>query len=418
MSSGKDPIIQSLLDLDFYKLTMGQLVWALHSSVRVTYAFHCRTKNVRLDETVPEEALREELEHVQTLRFTEDEIDGLRTNRHYPEGLFTESYLRFLGELRLPPLSVKKKEGGYEILAAGPWPEAIFWETIVLSIMNELHARTLVARSGGPFHEAMSRAWREGGRKLGEKIGLLKSRPGVKFVEFGTRRRFSADWQEYVTSTLKRALPDQLIGTSNVALAGKLGIKPVGTYAHELPMVYAALAGDAEQAVRNAQIRVVHDLLAFYGNKLPIYALVDTFGSSAFYKDLPAQLARDLAGVRLDSGDNVFEAEKAIMAFERLGIDPKCKGCFWSDGLEPQPMLALEERFSGLITPAFGPGTNLTNDLGFPALSIVMKAVEANGRPTVKLSNNPAKATGPSEEIARYRRIFDCEEGDYQECRY
>ena len=232
----REPIIRSLLDLDFYKLTMGQLAWKLHPDVPVKYAFTNRTKDVRLADIVYEGELRAELDHVRGLRFTDDEIAWLRDSEHLKPGFFSEKFLAFLRGLSLPEVSLEETGGQFRLEVAGRWPEAIWWETIVLSIVNELCCR---ADPDDRIPEWA--AWKTGGRLLGEKTRLLKKHPGVRIVEFGTRRRFSREWQEYVLGALIKQMPGQLVGTSNVRLARKFGLKPVGTMAHEMFMIYSGI---------------------------------------------------------------------------------------------------------------------------------------------------------------------------------
>jgi nicotinate phosphoribosyltransferase len=394
------PIITSLLDVDFYKFTMGQFLWRRHRGVPVTFAFKDRSKNVRLPELIREEDLRRELEHVRTLRFKEDELDYLR-------GLdtFKEAFLGFLSGLRLPPVRIRKLKTAYRIEAAGAWPEVTWWETIVLSIVNELYYRAVADRKT---------AWPEGGRRLGEKLRLIESRPDIRFIEFGTRRRFSRAWQDYVVGALakrnrlmkERGRGEPCLGTSNVLQARTHGLAPMGTMAHELFMGAFALASSgSDEDLRASHGRVLREWHEEHGEPLSI-ALSDTFGTGFFFEDWPAEEAGRWKGLRQDSGDPFAFGEKAIAFYERCGIDPAPKTVVFSDGLDAEKIVALHERFSGRIGVAFGWGTNLTNDLGFETLHLVMKLVEADGRPAVKLSDEPGKETGPKRAVARAKRVF------------
>lgn len=391
------PIVETFLDTDFYKFTMACAIFAGLGSVPVRYALRCRTKGTRLAELVDEEALIEQLEHVQALSFREDELDYLRTNPTCPlAGLFRADGL---AELRLADIAIDREGDDLVIEVFGSWSDAILWETFVLSIVNELYARGL-ARERGRKPDDL---WDEGDRRLSAKIARLKG-SGVRIIEFGTRRRFGREWQEHVVNELSAKLPKELVGTSNVALAKRYGLKPIGTMAHELFMVRAALARDDDE-LRASQRRVLDDWTFTYGDALSI-ALSDTFGSDAFFRDFAGERAKRWRGVRHDSGDPFAFGERVIRFYAEQRIDPRTKTIVFSDGLDVEAILKLHERFDRRIGVLFGWGTDLTNDVGLPTLSLVMKAVEAGGRPTVKLSDDAGKHTGPPDEIARYLRVF------------
>jgi nicotinate phosphoribosyltransferase len=395
------PIIESLLDTDFYKFTMGQSV--LYRFGRppesdrqhVRYALTCRTKDARLAELVDEGALREQLAHVRTLRFWHDELTFLHGTGHFD----AIPYLDFLGGLSLPEPEIERIGDGYRLEVEGDWCQTILWETYVLSIVNELYGRGL-ARERGLDPEKL---WDEGDRRLEAKIARLKGTE-AKIVEFGTRRRWCRDWQEHVVNVLSAKLPAHLVGTSNVALAKRYGLKPIGTMAHELFMVQAAMAVD-DVGLRATQGDVLDIWNSHYGDDLSI-ALTDTFGSDAFFRDFAGERARSWQGLRHDSGDPVAFGERVIAFYERQGIDPKSKSLVFSDGLDIDAVLDLQARFADRIRLSFGWGTSLTNDVGLPTLSLVMKAVAWNGRPTVKLSDDAGKHCGPPDEVARYQRVF------------
>lgn len=414
------PIIGSLLDTDFYKFTMAQAAWRHHRDVDVTFGFTNRTKDVRIADTVPLHDLLAELDAVRGLRFTEGEIAYMRDL-----GTFDKAFLGFLMDIELPAVDVRQAGGGYTISTTGPWPVVTFWETIVLSIVNELHYRGVLSSraetEGIPYDEIRERVRLEGCRRFREKVTLLQAHPDIRFAEFGTRRRYSREWQDYIVTALSSkwpcGVPEEIIGTSNVYLAKKIGIKPVGTFAHEMFMVYAGIYGGGDWGLRDSHNMVLRDWWYEYGEPLSI-ALTDTFGSEFFFRDMSESQARGWRGVRHDSGDPFEFAEKTIAFYGHHGIDPRTKTIVFSDGLDPSKVIALHKAFTGRIGVAFGWGTNLTNDLGEKALSLVMKAVAVNGVPTVKLSDNPAKAMGPKADIARYQRVFSHETGTFEECRY
>jgi nicotinate phosphoribosyltransferase len=408
------PIIESLLDLDFYKFTMGQLVFKRYTDVPVTYAFKNRTARVDLAEWISEEDLRAELDHVRRLRFNNSELHYLRGTNEYGERMFGEEYLQFLKNLELPPYALGREETGYRLTFSGRWAEAIYWETLALAIVNELYYRALMSRLS-PFERDVTLA--TGRLRLSEKIRALRQRPDITVVDFGTRRRFSREWQFYVDRTLASELPGQFLGTSDTESALAHGLVPMGTSAHEMFMVMSGIMSESDHSIRASHNRVLQDWWGEYGWGLSI-ALTDTYGTDFFFQDMTAEQARAWKGLRHDSGDPRVFGEKALAFYQRHGIDPREKLLIFSDGLDLETIVQLAEHFAGRIRVSFGWGTNLTNDLGFPALSLVVKAVEANGRPTVKLSDNLAKATGRPEDIERFKRIFGYQGSTYQECRY
>jgi len=407
-------IVRSLLDLDFYKLTMAQLVWRRFGDWPVVYGLTNRTKKVRLADVVDERRLRRELDKVQGLRFGRQELDWLKESPHLKRGFFCDGFLDFLKGLRLPPYELRVNDGQFVLSVKGRWCEAIFWETLMLSVVNELYNHELFRR------EKISGRMiaLDGEVRLRRKLLDLRYwTPDVRFIEFGTRRRYGRDWQAQVLEIILRHGPEMLIGTSNVDLARRFGLKPIGTFAHELYMVCAAAGRDNDDDVRRSHNQVIQNWWQEYGEPLSI-ALTDTFGSEFFFRDFTPQQARDWRGLRQDSGDPFAFGERAIGFYASLGIDPLTKTIVFSDGLDSRTIIALQQRFGGRIRVVFGWGTNLTNDCGYDPLSLVVKATEACGRPTVKLSDNLAKAMGPPAEVERYKRIFGYGGGIDSECIY
>ncbi len=409
-------IIESLLDLDFYKLTMGQLVYLQYSKVPVKYAFKNRSAKVLLPRHISESALRAELNHVRTLSFTPEELLylGEKPKTENGELIFGKSFLQFLAKLKLPPYELTNNGKEFILEFFGPWREAIYWETIALSIINELYYRSL-ARSLGAFQESVGKV--TGVARLHMKISQLKDVPDIRFSDFGTRRRFSRQWQEEVVETCSTKLKNQFIGTSNVALAMKFNLKPIGTFAHEMFMVLSGIFHENDDTIRGSHNQVLCDWWDLYGEPLSI-ALTDTYGTDFFFKDMSADQARAWKGLRQDSGCPFEFGEKAIAFYKRLGIDPLHKTLVFSDGLNVETIIKIYNEFSPRIRVAFGWGTNLTNDLGFEPLSLVVKAVEANGYGTVKLSDNLAKATGKPEDIEKFKRIFGHTVTQNETCTY
>jgi len=404
-------IITSLLDLDFYKLTMARFVWEKYPNTNVKYAFKNRTQDIKLAKIIPTHIIREQIEQVQKLKFTEEELGFLSSQGD----LFPDEFLDFLRNLELPDVSIKVQydesadlngiytPDSFNIETHGPWSTTIFWETIILSIMNELYYSYEV-----PVNDVTD-TLNEGSKRLREKIEKLKANPGVTFSEFGTRRRFSRNWQDGVVASLANALPDQMLGTSNVALAMKYNLKPIGTMAHELFMVmsgaYRARGNDTDGSIVASHNTVLQEWWDLYGVDMSI-ALTDTYGTEFFFKDMTKEQAENFRGLRQDSGDPFEFGENAIKFYEDKGIDPMSKVVVFSDGLNVDTIIELTKRFEGRINTGYGWGTNLTNDLGHKSLSMVVKAVEADGFGTVKLSDNLAKAMGDPVDVERFKNVF------------
>jgi nicotinate phosphoribosyltransferase len=408
------PIITSLLDLDLYKLTMMQFAWRRYRDVRVTYELTNRTKKVRVADFVSPRSIKDELDAASELKFTDEEISYLASSPNIPTGLFKPDFLEHLSRARLSDIAVGVSNGNLTVKPSGLWHESIPWETLILSIENELYYREVVARSGLSIDQVCA----EGDARLSRKIELLSKHPDlIRIIEFGTRRRFSKEWQQHVVTRFIKELGPIFAGTSNVALARELNIAPKGTFAHEMYMVLSRLFGDSDKAIRGSHSRVLREWWDEYGASLSI-ALTDTYGSDFFFKDFTPEQARLWSGLRHDSGDPFAFGEQTISFYQSLGIDPREKKIFFSDGLDAETIVDLATRFGGRIyTPVpFGWGTNATNDLGFPSLSLVVKATRVNGLGTVKLSDNLAKAMGSPEDIERFKQIFDYRNTERVEC--
>jgi nicotinate phosphoribosyltransferase len=314
--------------------------------------------------------------------------------------IFSKEYLQYLKDSKLPRVNVVLDDD-IEIHSQGAWPMVTFWETVVMSEVNEAYFEGYMQAHGVD----PTALYEEGDRRLSEKIAFLKKHPEIKVAEFGTRRRFSLRWQKHVVQRLKSECPENLIGTSNVALAASEDLKPIGTFAHELPMIYAGLAEALGKDIRASHGEFLDDWYELYGDDLSI-ALSDTFSSDFFFADFGKDRAKAWQGTRHDSGDPIEYGEEAIAFYEQHGIDPSTKKVVFSDGLNMRKVEKINEHFKGRLGFLFGIGTDLTNDLGIPALNIVVKATEVNGFSTVKLSDNPGKYTGSEEKIRRYQDVF------------
>jgi nicotinate phosphoribosyltransferase len=412
-----DPIVRSLIDTDFYKLLMCQSVFRNHRDTQVTFSLINRTTSIPLADLVDEGELREQLDHIRTLSLSRGEGTWLRGNTFYGKRqMFRPDFMEWFERLRLPPYHLERVGDQYELTFEGNWPEVMMWEIPALAVLMELRGRA-VLRGMAKFElevlyaRAMTKLW--------EKIETLRELDGLKLADFGTRRRHSFLWQDWCVQAMVEGLGDSFVGTSNCLIAKNRDLEAIGTNAHELPMVYAALAED-DAALARAPYDVLADWQEEHDGNLRII-LPDTFGTRGFLENAPDWLA-GWTGIRVDSGDPAEGAEIAIDWWQSRGEDPRDKMVIFSDGLDVDKIVELHRAFAGRVRPSFGWGTLLTNDFRgltegdrLAPFSLVCKAVSAEGRPTVKLSDNPRKAMGPNDEIARYKRVFGVGEQDEQE---
>jgi nicotinate phosphoribosyltransferase len=405
-----DPIVRSLLDTDFYKLLMLQMIWGLYPNVDATFSLINRTKSVRLADEIDEGELREQLDHARSLRFGKKEMIWLAGNTFYGrKQIFEPDFLGWLSGFQLPEYELRRHDGQYELHFHGRWQDTTMWEIPALAIINELRSRSAL-RAMGPF--ALDVTYARAKAKVWEKVERLRKIPDILISDFGTRRRHSHLWQRWCVEALKEGIGGSFTGTSNVLLAMDTDLEALGTNAHELPMVLAALAGsDAE--LKAAPYKVLQDWQRYYGGNLLI-VLPDAFGTASFLRDAPDWVA-DWTGFRPDSAPPIEGGEKIIEWWRAHGRDPRDKLLIFSDGLDVETIEKAYHHFKGKVRMAFGWGTNLTNDFedcapahndALRAISLVCKVTSANGRPAVKLSDNPEKATGEPSEIERYLRLF------------
>lgn len=423
-NSDGDSIITSRHDVDIYKFVMGQFVWHEgKADVPVTFGLKVRTKGVKLGKIIPKRALEEQLNALAALRFSETELAQLLGMTVDQKGggkrhLFE---IGFVDELKKRHLSdaayelIYLPDGDIKLTFHGPWLTVMFWETAAMAIISELYYWYLWKRMDHTAAE-FSSFYAEMYQRIIRDIKLLKQYPGLTFSQFGHRRRHSRMWEVLVQETFAELIPDQCVAPSNVWLAFKMGQNnPKGTNAHELPMVWATLNGNTNEWIKRSPYDVVERWNRYYP-ELAIL-LPDTFRTTAFLHGAPAQLAHDITGVRIDSKIEEEAIPEFIDWFKASGADPMQKVFIPSDGLTAERMIELYEQFAsqvGVLT--FGYGTQATNQVngilpyetGFHTLSMVIKAIEANGFPTVKLSDNPNKHTGIDEnEIERYSQLFE-----------
>lgn len=395
-----DQHVPSLMNgLDYYKLTMGQLIQARHPEAEVTFSLRNRSTQP-LSRYVLRHHLEERLEMIRERGVDTEAITYLQSLSGSDAQLrFSSDYLEHLETLTLPHVDIQTnpQTGDFDIKTQGDWPSVSLWETVVMSELNELYYTGKIAAEDLSLEAVYS----EGDRRLSDKIATLKRRPDIRFADFGTRRRFSAGWHDHVVGRLASELPDALIGTSNPDLARKYTLEPIGTYAHEMPMVYAALRDKNDDNPLTGQDDLLQDWQKFYRGDLSV-ALTDTFTSEAFFAAFDEEAAHQWQGFRHDSGDPFSFGENVLQLYKTHGIDARTKTIVFSDGLTTESILQLADHFGAKINVLFGWGTTLTNDLGLKANNFVMKATKVDGVPTVKLSDVAGKHTGPADQIARY----------------
>ena len=436
-----DPITRSLLDTDFYKLLMLQFIWKNFPRTRTSFSLLNRSTGVPLGHIVSVDELREQLEATRRLRFHKSELIWLAGNTFYGRrGIFEPGFLEWLErDFRLSDYDLSVADGQLSLRFDGLWTETTLWEIYALSAIDELKTRANLKRLTEfeldiLYARAKTRLW--------GKMERLRGVPGLNVSDFGTRRRHSFLWQEYVVKAMSDVLGASFAGSSNTYLAYKHDLEAIGTNAHELPMALAALANtDAE--LRSAQYRLLELWQQSYQGELLIL-LPDTFGTTQFLLNAPEWVAL-WTGQRIDSKDPYLAGDEYIEWLRLRGCDPRNKRLIASDALDVDAILSLHAYFGGTIgsgaTPAdfhsasdfldeskwiperrirfsAGWGTYLTNDFrncnphgdeSFDPVSLVCKLSEVEGRPAVKLSDNYSKAMGPAAEIERYRRIFGVE---------
>ena len=411
-----DPIVRSLLDTDFYKLLMCQSVFRSKPNTKVTFSLINRSNDIRLADLVDEGELREQLDHVRSLSLSRGESTWMRGNTFYGKRqMFSSEFMDWFETMRLPPYHLSKRDGQYELTFEGSWPEVMLWEIPALSVLMELRGRAVL---GKMRQFELQILYARGMTKLWEKIEHLRKIDHLRLADFGTRRRHSFLWQDWAVQAMTEGLGDKFVGTSNCLIAKNRDLAAIGTNAHELPMIYSALA-QSDEALRQAPYDVLSDWHDEHDGNLRII-LPDTYGTKGFLDNAPDWLAK-WTGIRIDSGDPILGAENAIKWWKSRGEDPTKKLVIFSDGLDVIKISELQAMFYGRVRVSFGWGTLLTNDFrglvpgdALKPFSLVCKAVKADGQPTVKLSDNPNKAVGPLDEIERYKRVFNLSEQSLQ----
>jgi nicotinate phosphoribosyltransferase len=385
-------LIQSLLDTDLYKFTMMQVVLHHFPGAQVEYRFKCRTPGVNLRPHLDE--MKVEFANLCKLRFREAELDYLRALR-FMKSDFVDFLALFQFNEKYLVAGYGEGPGDIDITIRGPWLHTILYEIPVLAIVSEVYFRRTQRQ---PDLE-------EGRRRLKAKIDLVrKVEPEFEFKisDFGTRRRFSLAWQEEVLQTLKREVPEYLAGTSNVWFAVRNNLTPLGTMAHEYMQACQALG----PRLRDSQVFAFDKWAQEYRGDLGI-ALSDTYGFEAFLRDFDMYFCKLFDGVRHDSGDPFEWGERMIAHYRKNRVDPRTKDLIFSDQLSFPLAIEIARRFHGRARTSFGIGTNLTNDLGYEPINIVLKMTECNGQPVAKVSDAPGKTISKDAGYLAYlRQVF------------
>lgn len=388
------PVIQSLLETDLYKFSMLQALLHKYPTNTAQYRFVCRNKPLfPLADLVDE--VNEQLDHLCTLRFAADELKYLAARTYFKPDFI--EYLRIF-QLHRPFIEVRAQGEDLSIVAHGPQVHVMLFEIYVLAIVNELYFRR-----AGVGDLSQGRARLQGKiAQLRDELPKLERRHPLEFSDFGLRRRFSGAWQEEVVATLAAELPAYFRGTSNVYLAKKFDLVPIGTMAHEYLQTFQAVGVQ----LRLSQKAALEAWVQEYRGDLGI-ALTDVIGMDAFLADFDLYFAKLFDGLRHDSGDPVVWGEKALSHYKALRIDANTKRLTFSDGLDVPTMLSLYAHFGDRCQLGFGIGTNLTNDVGATPLNIVMKLVRCNDQPVAKLADSPGKTLCDDETFLAYlRQVF------------
>jgi nicotinate phosphoribosyltransferase len=374
-------IIKSLLDTDWYKITMAQAVYYFCANLDVQYEFINRSPEDKFPEGF-DRLLKQEILDMSNLRLSVAEQEWLvKQNSIYPE--FVEWFRQY--KYKPEELTISLNDGKLSVTIEGKWLSTIFWEVPLLAAISELYYQTNKCHLDINYLE----------HKIDEKKSILK----FDFVDFGTRRRYSYHVQDIVVWRMNQ-LKNHFLGTSNPLLAMKNLVKPIGTYAHEAIM--AMQAGVSVDEVNNFWLQIWARL---YGKSYSLM-LTDTLTTDYFLKTVKDINFRLADGVRLDSGDPIAMGWKIINHYKKLGINPKNKAICWSDNLNPEKAKEIYEEFQDVTHPIFGIGTNLTNDCGHKPLNIVIKMTKCGLKNVIKLSDDEGKETGNKTMIDLIKKMY------------
>ena len=369
------PCIVSLLDTDLYKFNMNQVMFHKHTNLNGTYIFKCRNKDVVFTEEMVEE-INAQIDHLCTLSFTDEELEYLGSLRFIKSDYI--EFLRLWRPLRRYVICDTNTHNGLRIEVNGPLFSVMQFEIYLLEIVNEVYFRMK--------YDYISLVNSAKEKLVGKMNGFRADVYDFNFAEFGCRRRLSREWQDYAVGELVKN--EHCVGTSNVYLAMKYGVKPIGTYAHEFVQMYQGVPG-IQMAYTN-KVAMEEWFDEYQGDNGT--ALTDTLGTDLFLRDFTKLQALCYTGVRHDSGDPIEWGEKIIAHYISLGIDPKTKTLLFSDGLDFDSAQRIYNHFKDRIKVSFGIGTYLSNDTYAKPLNIVIKLQYVNGHPVAKISDTPGKA--------------------------
>ena len=382
------PIIISLLDTDLYKFNMDQVIFHKHTDLCGKYIFKCRNKGIVFTKEMADE-INEQVDHLCSLTFTKKELEYLRSIRFIKRDYV--EFLRLWHPIRDYVTINRTDEGELEIEVSGPLFSAMQFEIYLLEIVNEVYFR---------FRYDYDELLNSAKEKLDKKIAALNDGTYTfRFAEFGCRRRLSREWEDTVVKRLTSET-DKCVGTSNVYLAMKYDLTPVGTYAHEYVQMYQGIDAIPLAYTNYYAMRDWYD--EYQGDNGT--ALTDTVTTDLFLKDFNRSMVNNYTGVRHDSADPYEWGEKMIRHYEKYGVDPKTKLLLFSDSLDFDRAQALYDYFKDKTKVSFGIGTFCTNDTCVEALNIVIKLQYVNGRPVAKLSDTPGKAMCRDESYLEYLR--------------
>jgi nicotinate phosphoribosyltransferase len=388
------PMIESLLTQDLYKYSMGQAIYHQFPAYKTTWTFKCRNKNVKFTPEMVEE-IKEQIQNYCTLTFKEDELEYLNNIKW-----FKGSYIDFLRlwKPRYEDFEITTDaECGLSIETRGTWLNTSMYEIPTLAIVNEVYFRMSYN------YDELLKSFKERLDAKFDNVKFGKNYLGT-FSEFGLRRRLSAEAQELVVEKFSHLNDIQhsastFIGTSNVYLAKKYGITPVGTMAHEWIMCTGQ--GNHKHNPAYSNFYALNAWVKEYG-VLNGIALTDTITTDCFLKDFDLTFATLFSGVRHDSGDPYAWGEKLIKHYESLGINPKTKTLLFSDSLNFEKADKLFRHFNNRINVAFGIGTYLSNDTDVEPLNIVMKTTLCNGQDVAKISDVEGKGMCKNADYVDY----------------
>jgi len=380
------PIIKSLLDTDLYKFNMDQVIFHKHTELIGEYYFRCRSKNVVFTEEMLQE-INDQLDHLCSLTFLPDELDYLRSIRFIKPDYV--EFLRLWHPIRDYVTIARSEEGELSVIVKGPMFSAMQFEIYLLEIISEVYFR---------MNYDYEELRRSAEIRLDEKIkGFQSGKYTFKFAEFGCRRRLSREWEGEVLERLTKQT-NNCVGTSNVYFAKKLGLKPIGTYAHEFVQMYQGI--DSIPLAYTNHYAMEDWYNEYKGDNGT--ALSDTITTDIFLLDFNHSMVNNYSGVRHDSGDPYEWGEKIIAHYEKYGVDPKTKQLLFSDSLNFDKAEQLYQHFKDKTKVSFGIGTFVSNDTEEDALNIVIKLQYVNGRPVAKLSDDAEKTMSQDDDYLKY----------------